>query len=832
MKFWIIYAIKELFQSKLFSIFYILTLVLSTSGLTLTVFFGSEIKSQVENKAKNSLAADFSISARRTFVENEIKNIELEFQDQIVNKSHSYEFFAMLSYKDQARLVLVKVLDNEYPLYGSLGSVDERRLTGDSLKSGQIWLSKDAARALTISKSDTVKLGQAEFKYTEEINKDPTQTFRFGLLAPKVYIQLADLKLTNLIQNGSTFTEIFLYKIKSESIDLSGILKNKFTDPSIRFSNYKEASENANRQLNLLSDFLSLAALISFLVGLLGVYYINLNFFKQKSKSISLIKFMGASHKDVLKFIFIELILLLIVSVSLSSLVLYVFLPVAASFATTFVTLDLNNLQISKLFMISLVLNISAMILSIYPFLSSLKLVQPRALLSQSTESLINVKTKLFLTIVFVVLTLISLVQSRSVQFSLVFISSLLFAYICSFIPFLLFRFLPENKKVKYWKINFIIQNILSSKFAYQTLFAAMITAVMFSTALPLVKFNLEKELRPIENSKIPNLFLFDIQEEQKEPVENYLQSVSTESLLFSNMIRARIIKVNNENFERQEISSMATREEEADSRMRNRGINISVRDKLGPSERLVRGELWGDPSRAEVSVEERYMNRLGLKMNDKILFDIQGVELEAYVTSIRKVNWNSFSPNFFILFEPGFIDEAPKTYLTSLLTKTDKIAVQSKLFNMFPNISVIDFEATLSEALNILDSISLAFNFLALMTLLMGGLLLVLITATLVIDRMYQWSLLRALGAEGLTLGIIFAGEFTCLVILSLLLGFLLSGALVFGLTEYFFEAGFHIPIDFYSNYFLVSLILLFVFLTVLFKFLNAKKVLDVLKV
>lgn len=831
MKFWLKYSLKELLYSKSFSFFYILTLVLSASGLTLIVFFGGEIKSQVEAKAKSALAADFSVSARRAIEEKEIQQIENEFKDSILQSSHSYEFFAMMSYAETARLVLVKVIDSNYPLYGKLEVNAERSLVGRDLKSGQIWFSKDAVRAIGLQKNEKVQLGSSSFTYTEEIGKDPTQTFRFGLLAPKVYILIDDLKQTKLIQSGSTFTDLYLYKLNDKvDAELSKNLQKKFIDPSLRFSNFQEASENANRQLTLFADFLSLAALISFLIGLLGVYYINLNFIKQKTKNISLLKFLGASHESVKRFIFIELTVLLTFSVGLSSLILYWLLPFSLKYASEFFDIDSQTLQISKLFLISLALNTFAVVLSIFPFLDSLKKVSPKALLSESSESLVNVKTKLFMFLVLVVLTAMSLLQSRSFRFSIIFILSLIFAYACSFLPFLLFQFIKNHPRFQSWKTLFVIENINASRFSYQTVFAALITAVMFSTALPLIQRSLENELRPT-NSRIPALFLFDIQEEQLPEVKTYLEKISTQDLFYSNLIRARIIKVNDVNFERQDISSLATREEEAESRMRNRGINISVREKLSDSEKLVDGKLWSDPNLTEVSIEQRYMDRLKLKMGDKLLFDIQGIEIEATITSVRKVNWNSFSPNFFILFEPGFIDEAPKTYLTSLQTKEDKILVQTTLFKMFPNISVIDFETTLTEALAIVDKISLAFNFLAAMTLVMGIFLFALIVMSLMTERWQQWALLRALGGLRHQLNQIFGGELIVLICFSLFIGFLLSGLLTLSLVLIFFEAEYLFPYDFYLKYTGAALGLSILFFAIFFKYLNSKKVLDVLK-
>ena len=107
--------------------------------------------------------------------------------------------------------------------------------------------------------------------------------------------------------------------------------------------------------------------------------------------------------------------------------------------------------------------------------------------------------------------------------------------------------------------------------------------------------------------------------------------------------------------------------------RLRNRSLNLSSRQRLSASETLIKGRDFSgvyDQNKnpvVEASLEKRYAKRLNLDIGDHFKVDIMGLEVEAKVINTRKVRWSSFQPNFFILFQPGLLEEAPRTHLASI---------------------------------------------------------------------------------------------------------------------------------------------------------------------
>src|SRR5690606_33719544 len=141
------------------------------------------------------------------------------------------------------------------------------------------------------------------------------------------------------------------------------------------------------------------------------------------------------------------------------------------------------------------------------------------------------------------------------------------------------------------------------------------------------------------------------------------------------------------------------TREEERANQMRSRTYNLSYRGELAPSETIVAGKPFsgsysvGSNEIPEISVEERFAERIGLKLGDVMGFDIQGVPIAGKIVNLRRVRWTSFHPNFFVQFQPGVLDDAPKMFVAAIPgdQTTDNVKLQTAIVTAFPNVSVID---------------------------------------------------------------------------------------------------------------------------------------------
>ena len=156
---------------------------------------------------------------------------------------------------------------------------------------------------------------------------------------------------------------------------------------------------------------------------------------------------------------------------------------------------------------------------------------------------------------------------------------------------------------------------------------------------------------------------------------------------------------------------------------MANREANLSFAATLSSSNEILEGEWWpedydGPPL---ISVEEEAAVETGLALGDKLVFNVAGREVEATIASIRKINWDSFQPNFFMVFSPGALDGMPTTYIASLRLEPEERPVLVDLVRAHPSISVIDLDAILQQVRGIVQKASLAVQAVFVFTLAAG---------------------------------------------------------------------------------------------------------------
>ena len=178
----------------------------------------------------------------------------------------------------------------------------------------------------------------------------------------------------------------------------------------------------------------------------------------------------------------------------------------------------------------------------------------------------------------------------------------------------------------------------------------------------------------------------------------------------------------------------------------------------------VTQGAWWtgGARAEAEASLEETAARHLGVGLGARLTFDIQGVEIDAVVTSIRRVDWQSLSTNFFVILSPGALDDAPVTWVaTARVPPAAEAALQNTIVATFPNVTAIPLRDVLERVAGVLRDIAVAVRLVALFTLGAG---LVVMTAALTAtrsQRLYESVVLRTLGATRGVVARAFAVEY-----------------------------------------------------------------------
>jgi putative ABC transport system permease protein len=273
-----------------------------------------------------------------------------------------------------------------------------------------------------------------------------------------------------------------------------------------------------------------------------------------------------------------------------------------------------------------------------------------------------------------------------------------------------------------------------------------------------------------------PNHFLINIRTDQTDAFRQFFTARGMPEPQLFPMIRARMTALNGT-----PITELPLEGDRAKA-FAEREQNLSWAKDLQVDNKIISGRWWteADRGRKRVSVASGYSDELGIKVGDTLSFDVAGEPLDAEVTSIREVQWDTFRPNFFLVFSPGTLDGMVGTWLTAL--KLDEAGKRSlvELVHQFPSVSIFDIEAILNQVRQVGDRASLAVQYVFLFTLLAGITVLLAAVQSTRDERAYESAMLRTLGASR---RVVLAGVATEFVVLGMLSGLLAAiGASVGG--------------------------------------------------
>jgi putative ABC transport system permease protein len=321
--------------------------------------------------------------------------------------------------------------------------------------------------------------------------------------------------------------------------------------------------------------------------------------------------------------------------------------------------------------------------------------------------------------------------------------------------------------------------------------------AFLVST-LYLVQSNLLRRFTTAATEARGNVVFFDIQQDQSAGLDSIVRASRNDVVQLSPVVTMRIAAINGKR-----VTDMKPRERGQPGRAPwalRREFRSTYRDKPAASETIVAGKWFGDSAvkfardTGEISLEEGIAKELEVKIGDVISWDVQGVEIPTRITSLRKVVWTRFEPNFFVVFAPPVLKGAPNQYVMLAQVK-DPAAVsllQREVVNRFPNVSSLDLTAIKRTVDRIVGKVSLAIRFMALFSLAVAIPVLFSAVSATRRERIREGVLLKTLGATRGQIARILLAEYSLLGLMGGLTGMLLSLAGGWAVVRYIFKTPF----------------------------------------
>jgi putative ABC transport system permease protein len=318
---------------------------------------------------------------------------------------------------------------------------------------------------------------------------------------------------------------------------------------------------------------------------------------------------------------------------------------------------------------------------------------------------------------------------------------------------------------------------------------SALAVGLLALALLVLLRTDLISSWRNATPADAPNRFILNIQPSQSEPFLQNLREAGVNKLDWYPMVRGRLVAVNDVN-----VTSDSFTDERA-KRLMDREFNVSYSADQPEHNQVVRG-TWQAEDPKGLSIEDGIAKTLNLKLGDSLRFDIAGMQREARITSVRRVDWTSMRANFFVLYpverlttDDGF--DVPTTYIAAFRAppRVTGQSFDNQLTRNFPNITNVDMGASLNQVQRVLGQVVSAVEFLFLFTLAAGLVVLFAAVTATREERAREYAVLRALGASNQLLATVQRAELAGVGALAGLLATSVAMAMGWGLAKYAFE-------------------------------------------
>ena len=818
--FWPKLALRELLNNRRFSLFFLFNLALGLAGFIALDSFKESLDTHLGRNSQAILGADIALTSYVPFEEKTLNILESQLPDNTLS-TRKISLFTMVATKDQSRLVQVTGIEQDYPFYGKMilknvGSVDPAKLKQSLDLSGEAWVYPELLYMLELNAGEYIKIGEQSFRIADSVIVDPSSSFSSFGLAPRIYLGYSHMEETGLLTKKSRVSHQRLYRVP-EGTDLSGLVDklqkqiNKLdgSDSKIRILTHKRAGDNLGRLMGYLNDYMGLVAMIAVFLAGIGAAYLFRNYLVNRFREMSIMMSLGATRQQTYRMVLWQLGLLGTGAALLAIIFSLGILPLLPVLLKQFLPSGFETHVNLSSMLFALVLGGVGSLVFCLPVLSRIRLVQPLQLFHGNIGSH-EVKVKIWRQglsyLPLLVLSWgLSVWQSHSWVVGSVFVGMLLFAI-------LLLGSLAWGILILAGKLSQVsggrttagrtmkrlaFRNLERNRTGAISCFLALALGTLLINLIPQIYQGLQEEVSRPEDYRIPSLFLFDIQPDQIDDLQSVLVQENAQLNYLSPMVRASLEKVNGEAFESNNDEAPVTREQEREQHIRRHIFNLSYRTELSNAEYIVSGKAltinydWESTVPAEVSLEQKFAERMGLKLGDLLTFNVQEIEVEAKVVNLRRVKWNSFQPNFFILFQTGVLEDAPATFLASLggLDKTRRLQLQNQIVKEFPNVSVIDVTRMVKRVLNISDQMVLALRLMAYLSILAGLVVVFSIARHEVEGRLWELNLLKVLGARFQDIQKMIQIEFAIMGIFAGFFGVAVSLAISYGLAWWFFE-------------------------------------------
>lgn len=799
-------------------LFCLLSIALGVLAITAIRTLTLSLREDVEAQGQQLLGADLLLDSGQSLEQGGAQALVAELLERGVRSTVSVRFYSMLSRAGsgtepgagapESRLIRVRAVGDGFPFYGQIESTPPAQWARLA-EQPAVLVDPSVARALSLEPGQRVKLGQLEAVVLGEFIKQPGSPAAEFSMAPYVFLHERYLAATGLLATGSRVQYERLFALPAAEAEA---WKEAHWDDAlsarVNVRTSREAASNVRRFLTRLSRFMTVVGLVTLFLGALGIGSALHAFMRTKLDHAAILRCVGAGSKDI--FLIYGLLALAIAALgSALGAVLGSLLPLALAQVAGELGAQLMPAQLTLRPSLGALLHgfgagvIATFAFTLLPLLRTAGVSPLRVLGRMSSSPQLSSRSRraslIALSVAVAAVFALSAAETESLFVAALFTAAIGAALAVLFALAWGVRALARRlgPRLPSFHLRQGIANLERPGNQTSAVIVAVGLGFVLLGTLLIVQRSLERLLAIEERTELPNLFVIDIQPDQRADVERELRTVSDELLTLSPMISARIAGVNDRSVDQSRVSRNDVQRSWED-RMRTREYFVSYRQEMLPSETVTAGQFWsGRPPQQEASLDAGLGQSLGIQLGDTLRLDIGGLPLEARVTSFRDINWQALRPNAMILLSPGDIEAAPKMFVASLRVPdaATRQALQGQLVSKHANLTVVDATEAAQTVLLILGRISRVLTALGTLAVLVGAIILGGAVAAGRFARQREAMLFKVLGASRADLRRILGAEYALLAVFGTLCGWLLAEVIGRAAVPRLFDASAEIP-------------------------------------
>jgi len=746
-----------------------LALTVAVLSVTSISFFTDRVERAMRMQGTALLGADLLVKSTRPITES-IKNIATPSQPARV-----VEFRSVMLSGEDSLLTEVKAVSASYPLRGKLETSETleqvRGIDNQSVPAtGEAWAAPDVFYQLGLMPGSLIQLGNSEFKLTRVINFEMDaggSVFRF---APRLMINIESLPDTGLITPASRATYKLLLAGKEAQMQALRAPLKAALSPAETLQTVDQGRPEISAALNRAVRFMKLASVLTIIIAGAAVALAVLSYTARETRSIAVLKTLGATRTTLWREYALRFMLLVLGATLAGALLGYMAQLFLSRLLSGWMNIGLPPASLKPLGagLITAMLTLAGFALpSILAVIRTPPMHVMRAIEDKSAQYGL-------LRILAIGLAMGSFLIWQAGEFKL---AGIIFAGVIAGLGLMLLMAWLLTRIFRHFRVyqGHGWQLGLANIGRYGGRAALLISTIGIGIFALSLLGGVREDLIAAWQNRIPedapNHFLINIQPDELAAINTFLQQRRLSGYQLFPMIRGRLRAINGKS-----VSAADFENHQAQDTLK-RELNLTATGDL-PAENTIESGQWFDAiagnAREEsgISVETEIAARLGVGMGDSLTFDIGGKEFTRSISSLRKVQWDTMQPNFYVIAAPDTLDNYPTTFITAVRIEDSDTQFTTDLVKAFPGITVLDVRAILTQLQRIVAQVSSAVEVVFAFSLLAGIVVLLAAIQTQRNDRRQEIAILKTLGASQQQIKRSVAAEFVVLGALAGLLG------------------------------------------------------------